>query len=86
MAINHHIHGRDGTRPDLCDVCFWIDKYESMKCCGNCNEWQSDENGPGDCRWEGTQKNIVGIKPLQTSGDQGDGCAGWKLHESRKGN
>lgn len=22
-AINHSHHGRDGTRPDLCDVCFW---------------------------------------------------------------
>lgn len=22
-AINHHLHGRDGTDPDLCDVCFW---------------------------------------------------------------
>lgn len=24
-AINHHLHGRDGSRPDLCDVCFWRD-------------------------------------------------------------
>ena len=22
-AVNHHCHGRDGTRDDLCDVCFW---------------------------------------------------------------
>ncbi len=22
-AVNHHLHGRDGTDPDLCDVCFW---------------------------------------------------------------
>jgi hypothetical protein len=22
-AVNHHCHGRDGTDPDLCDVCFW---------------------------------------------------------------
>ena len=22
-AINHHAHGRDGSDPDLCDVCFW---------------------------------------------------------------
>lgn len=22
-AINHHLHGRDGSDPDLCDVCFW---------------------------------------------------------------
>ena len=28
-AINHHLHGRDGSRPDLCDVCFWRDKLES---------------------------------------------------------
>lgn len=25
-AINHHLHGRDGSRPDLCDVCYWRDK------------------------------------------------------------
>lgn len=22
-AINHHLHGRDGSDRDLCDVCFW---------------------------------------------------------------
>lgn len=22
-AINHHCHGRDGSEPKLCDVCFW---------------------------------------------------------------
>lgn len=24
-AINHHLHGRDGSRPDLCDVDYWRD-------------------------------------------------------------
>ena len=23
FAINHKHHGRDGSDPDLCDVCFW---------------------------------------------------------------
>ena len=23
LAINHHLHGRDGTDEDLCDVCYW---------------------------------------------------------------
>ena len=23
MAINHNHHGRDGSDPDLCDVCYW---------------------------------------------------------------
>lgn len=23
FAINHHLHGRDGSDPDLCDVCYW---------------------------------------------------------------
>lgn len=27
-AINHHLHGRDGSEPDLCDVCYWRKKYE----------------------------------------------------------
>lgn len=27
-AINHHMHGRDGSDPDLCDVCYWRKKYE----------------------------------------------------------
>ena len=22
-AINHHLHGRDGSDPHLCDVCYW---------------------------------------------------------------
>jgi len=77
-----------GCNPDIITakkVESLLEQIESMKCCGNCNEWQPEENGPGDCLWEGTQKNLVGIKPLHTSGDQGDGCAGWKLHRSRNG-
>jgi hypothetical protein len=27
-AINPHLHGRDDSRPDLCDVCYWRDKAE----------------------------------------------------------
>jgi len=23
QAINHHLHGRDGSDGDLCDVCYW---------------------------------------------------------------
>lgn len=30
-AINHHCHGRDGTEPDLCDVCFWREKYRWLE-------------------------------------------------------
>ena len=25
-AINPHMHWRDGTEPELCDVCFWRSK------------------------------------------------------------
>ena len=35
-AINHHLHGRDGTEPDLCDVCYWRKKYYD---CKNYKEW-----------------------------------------------
>ena len=27
-AINHHLHGRDGSDTELCDVCYWRKKYE----------------------------------------------------------
>lgn len=30
-AINHHLHGRDGTRGDLCDVCYWRDKAKAKR-------------------------------------------------------
>jgi hypothetical protein len=30
-AINHHCHGRDGTHPDLCDVCFWRRKSNELQ-------------------------------------------------------
>ena len=23
FAVNHHLHGRDGSDGDLCDVCYW---------------------------------------------------------------
>ena len=25
-AINHNLHGRDGSEPELCDVCYWRKK------------------------------------------------------------
>lgn len=28
-AINHNLHGRDGSDPDLCDVCYWRKRAES---------------------------------------------------------
>lgn len=28
-AINHGLHGRDGSDPDLCDVCYWRKRAES---------------------------------------------------------
>ena len=30
-AINHHSHGRDGSRGDLCDVCFWREKASALE-------------------------------------------------------
>lgn len=29
-AINQNEHGRDGTDPDLCDVCYWRKRAESQ--------------------------------------------------------
>lgn len=31
MAINHNLHGRDGTRDDLCDVCFWREVVKELE-------------------------------------------------------
>jgi ribosomal protein L32 len=30
-AINHHLHGRDGSRNELCDVCYWREKYGELE-------------------------------------------------------
>ena len=30
-AINHNAHGRDGSDPDLCDVCYWRSRAEAMR-------------------------------------------------------
>lgn len=30
-AINHHLHGRDGTDRDLCDVCYWKKRFFKLK-------------------------------------------------------
>lgn len=27
-AINHHLHGRDGSDGELCDVCYWRKRAE----------------------------------------------------------
>ena len=29
FAINHHLHGRDGSDDELCDVCFWVKRAKS---------------------------------------------------------
>lgn len=31
FAINHHCHGRDGSEPDLCDVCYWRNKVDVLQ-------------------------------------------------------
>jgi len=31
FAINHNMHGRDGTHRDLCDVCFWKNKAAKLE-------------------------------------------------------
>ena len=30
-AINHNSHGRDGSDPDLCDVCYWRKRYDLLR-------------------------------------------------------
>jgi hypothetical protein len=30
-AINHNCHGRDGTDPDLCDVCYWRVRVDRVR-------------------------------------------------------
>ena len=30
-AINHNAHGRDGSDPDLCDVCYWRVREETLQ-------------------------------------------------------
>ena len=30
-AINHHAHGRDGSEPELCDVCYWRKRAEAQR-------------------------------------------------------
>lgn len=30
-AINHNDHGRDGTDPELCDVCYWRKRAEYLQ-------------------------------------------------------
>ena len=30
-AINLRLHGRDGTRPDLCEVCYWRTRAERLQ-------------------------------------------------------
>lgn len=29
-AINHRLHGRDGSDPDLCDVCYWRKRVDTQ--------------------------------------------------------
>ena len=29
-AINHHKHGRDGSDDELCDVCYWRKRAETL--------------------------------------------------------
>lgn len=31
-AINHNSHDRDGSEPELCDVCFWRKREEMSHC------------------------------------------------------
>jgi len=49
-AINHHRHGRDGSDPDLCDVCYWRKRADDAadierEACAKIAE--QHEEGPG---------------------------------------
>lgn len=39
-AINHNSYGRDGSDPDLCDVCYWRKRAETG--------WKPIETAPKD--------------------------------------
>lgn len=38
FAINHHLHGRDGSDDELCDVCFWVKRAKSHDELGQMNQ------------------------------------------------
>ena len=44
-AINHNAHGRDGSDPDLCDVCYWRKRAEEENeaCAKVCDEKSDKE-------------------------------------------
>lgn len=55
QAINSHLHGRDGSDTDLCDVCYWRKRFEAREeelcrlgrellVCRNNNLWLVNEN------------------------------------------
>lgn len=47
-AINHHSHGRDGSDGDLCDVCYWRKRAESVTQDALRYRWLRDV---GDATW-----------------------------------
>lgn len=45
FAINHDYHGRNGSDPELCDVCYWRKRAEQLQ--------EVVDEIPGEFDWKG---------------------------------
>ena len=75
FAINHNRHGRDGSDPDLCDVCYWRKRADDAETA----PWRSlahsichDAGIPsGDIMWRlGQLQDIIIVRNLNSRGGE----------------
>lgn len=76
-AINHHHHGRDGSRPDLCDVCYWRAKAEELQA--------APKSNAGEAFAEASECALVSIRNLLLrvahAQKEAPSCPDWVLRE-----
>ena len=68
FAINHHLHGREGSDGDLCDVCYWRKRAQAPAAeLGDAKDaaryrWLRNNTG-GEwaiCEWSGRDEDGAG--------------------------
>lgn len=87
-AVNHHCHGRDGSDPDLCDVCYWRTRAELAKDLAEGRDHLLFRASKLECerdKYKAALENIINSEDIQSVQSYGLGdIAREALHEDVK--
>ena len=64
-AINHHCHGRDGSDPELCDVCYWRKRASELEQARRTSEYWKASHLAGNTVIDQLRTEIEALQKVQ---------------------